>query len=697
MLQTETLQSSLRTIALALTLGLLAATVLLVIPATDNFLFQSKTFVLFFGTLTLTILFLIYAWLRKSFEFVISPFTTGVIAFGLASIAATFFTQNYPVENLLGFGGVYIAGTLLVLVAGTLLPKDSVKFVVSTLAISNAVLVISQLAQLIGFGPAHMINQLMGLQLPTNLVFNLAGSPLVALELIALTLLAMIISVVSTKFIPKLFVITAPILLVGLILNIWAMLPGKAAPLSLPSFTASWSVALDTIRSPRAALIGSGPASYQNSYLQFKPLWVNNTQNWNLPFSQAADLPLTLIATTGFLGLFSWVFLNIKVVSASRTIMTEGRGVIALFIGSSVIMLLVPATVALLTVQAISLAALIALHREKYSHITITPLKVNLYKRIASIVQGETPHSNALFNISIGLLMLALLYSTFLTGRAYAAHVQLFRSDLATAKDDAVAVYELQQSAYKLNPYLDIIRRRYATTNLLIAIALSNKADVTEAEKAQIGELLQQAIREARSATVLDPTDAQNWQVLAQIYQNMIGVTEDAPEWTVQSYVQAIQLNPNDPGLRLSLGGVFMNAKEYQQAAGVFSQAVQIKPDYAASYFQLARSLAQLNQLTEAKAAYQQVLALIPANTDEFTLVTKELEDLEKLIAEQPEPTTEDSQETPLGAQTNITTPSITDQNLEQQSDVVGQSDAELNITPPTQPEDASPSAGASP
>ncbi len=702
MQHSEKLQTSLRTLSVGLLFGLLVAIVLLVLPVTDNFLFQTKSFVLFFCTLAMLIVYLVYSWVRKSFEFVVSPFTLGIVLFGLASIAATFFTQSYPVENLLNFGGVYIAGTLVLLTAGTLLPKNAAQMVVSVLAASGALLVVTQLAQMVGFGPAHAINQLLGLQIPTTLVFNVAGSPLVALELLAVTVVAMIATAVSTKFIPKLYVVAAPLLVIGLAINTWAILPGKLAPLSLPSYTASWSVALDTIRSPRAALIGSGPASYQNSYLQFKPLWVNGTPQWNVPFSQAANLPLTLIATTGFFGVISWLVLNLAVLMAVRNSKTEGRGVLALFLACSVILLLAPANVALLTIQVVALAAYIAQNRDAYSRITITPLKVNLYKKISALLQNEPSHNNTLFNISVGLLMVAVLYTTFLTGKAYAAHIQLFRSDLATAKDDAVAVYELQQSAYRLNPYLDVIRRRYATTNLLIAIALSNKTDATEAEKAQVGELLQQSIREARSATVLDPTDTQNWQVLAQIYQNMIGVTDDAQEWTVQSYVQAIQLNPNDPALRLALGGVFLNAKQYEQAAGIFSQATQIKPDFPGSFFQLARSLTQINRLADARAAYQQVLKLLPAESEEYGLVTKELEEVEKALAaeEAKKPAATDDKTTPLGKET-IETPSITDQALDSTATDVAadKTDAQVNLDSPApeQPINASPSATPAP
>ncbi len=664
----HSLQTYFSKTALYLVVGLLAAMVLLVIPATDNFLFHTKSFVVFLGALLLVGVFTAQALVKKSFEFTLSPFTAGLLFFGFASIAATFFTQSYPVENLLNFGGVYIALSLLILVGGSILPKESKHWVLTTLAISSALLVVTQLAQMVGFGPAHAINQLVGLQLPTTLLFNLAGSPLVALEIIGLSVLAMVVQVVSTRFIPKVYVVTLPILIIGLLINTWAVLPGKVAPLSLPSYTASWSVALDAIRSPRAALIGTGPASYQNMYLQFKPLWVNNTPNWNIQFSQAANLPLTLIATTGFLGLISWIVLNLKVVASYRAVGSENKSLLALFLGSTLITLFLPANVGILLIQAVALAALIAANADQYPNLSITPLKVSLYKKVASLIHGEKLHSNTLFSLSAGIVMLALVYVIFLTGRAYAAHVQLFRSDLAASQDKAVEVYELQQAAVRYNPYLDLFRRRYAGTNLLIAIALSNKADLTDAEKEQIPELLQQAIREARGATLLDPTDTQNWQILAQIYQNMIGVTDDAQEWTVQSYVQAIQTNPNDPVLRLNLGNVFVAAKQYEQAAGIFSQAVSIKPDYAPSYFQLARVLKELNQLEQAKTAYQEVLTLLPPNTDEYTLVTKELEDVEKLLEEKAKTTDaeeDDDGTTELQRQTGINTPSITDQALE--------------------------------
>src|SRR5690606_30807573 len=137
------------------------------------------------------------------------------------------------------------------------------------------------------------------------------------------------------------------------------------------------------------------------------------------------------------------------------------------------------------------------------------------------------------------VLLLGVLLLSYFVGRSYAAQVYMNESNKAAVNDDAVRTYELQQRAIALNPYLDIFRRRYAMTNILIAIAISNRTDATEQDRQQVSELLQQSIREARAATMLDPGDSQNWLTLAQIYEQMIGATDEAVQWAIQSYVSA--------------------------------------------------------------------------------------------------------------------------------------------------------------
>lgn len=665
---------------------LAAATFLLLLPVTDNFILNTKMFSLFFGGFALLALYIWKSYQQRSITLVVAPFTLSLFLFGLATLASIFFTNAYPYENLLGFGGIYIAMVVIALVLGSLLSKTQAHQGITLLGILAAILSFSSILQAVGFGPSLLFNNLFSLNLPDNLIFNLSGSSLIAAQIGLLALTAMISSVVIKKSLPKHFAVLIPVVLIGLVVHVWSILPGKPAQLVLPPFTASWSVALDTIRSPRAALIGVGPSSYTNSYNQFKPAFVNGTDIWNIQFGQATNVPLTLLTTNGFLGLVTWLIFMIIIARQVNKSTVEGKPLAITLLVLFGINLVLPGNVVLFAIQALLLGLYTAAEKHRFSSLELRPLSIKMTKKHADLSELEYAKQPSSTPAMIGAVAstLVLLCLVYFTGRAYAAHVYLNEATKAAQRDDGRAVYELQQKAVELNPYLDSFRREYAVTNILIAAALSNKTDASEAEKEQIAQLLQQAIREARSATLLDPNDTQNWYVLAQIYQNMMGVTEEAEQWAIQSYVRAIETNPTDPAMRINLGGIFISNEQYQQAAELFAQAAQLKADYPNAYYNLAVALQNLQRYDEAKSAYQQVLTLLEPNSDNYIQVTSELEKLEELI--------EENKAASPSADTQTNNTSIIEQNLEDEASVVNEpstndldlEDVELSNPTPT-------------
>lgn len=680
------MQNNSSSIIQKLTLGLvittLALSCLLLLPITDNFVLVTKNFTLFFCTILLIALFVWRSFSARATEFVVAPFTVPLLLFGFATLASVFFTSPYPHENLLGFGGIYLCMVVIALLGGSILPKANSRTLITGLGAVASLVSVSSLFQLFGFGPANLLNAIFQINLPTTLVFNLTGSSFIALQLTIVALLSMISYIVINKTFPKVYAVLIPILILGAGIHVWSVLPGKPAALLLPQAAASWSVALDAIRSPRAALIGVGPSAYSNVYTQFKPVSINTTDSWNVQFNQASNFPLTLLATNGFLGLITWLIVSLMLIKQLKTASPEGKPVLIGLIMCFIVHLLFPANVVLLTVEAILLASFIASEKYRFAHVMLNPLSVKVTKKETDFITNEEKQKPQ-WPSTVGLLFgIAIVISLFyLTGRAYAAHIMMNNATKAAQRDDGVATYEYQQSAVQLNPYMDTFRRDYAVTNMLIAAALSNKADATEAEKNQVAQLLQQAIREARSATLLDPNDTQNWLVLAQIYQNMIGVTEEAQQWAIQSYVQAIQTSPTDPTLRINLGGIFLNNKEYSQAAQLFDQATQLKANYPNGYYNLAVALQNLEQYSDAKLAYEKVLALLEPGSDDYTTVTSELEKLQKLI--------DTTAAASASAQKDTPATSIIDQNIENEASVINQpssGDLDLDATPSVEP-----------
>ncbi|MDA1079825.1 MAG: tetratricopeptide repeat protein [bacterium] len=646
-------------------------------PFTDNFIVHSKTYFLLAFAGVVGLLFALRSFSKEAVSFLWTPLSLPILLFGSSMLASSLLTSSYPQESLLGMGGVFIAGSIIALLGGVILPKNTGSVLLKTLAISGVLLTASTALQLLGFGPSKLFEPMLGLALPHTVIFNLTGSSLVALQLLVVSVISLVVITMQSKHISKFTAVVLPILLIGVALHLWSILPGKPAAVSFPSFKASWSIALDTIREPRTALIGVGPAAYSNVYLRFKPLWVNATPNWNLQFSQATNAPLYLLTVGGFIGMLSWLFLLGRMAGAYKQSRSESRVVIVAALVCALMQLFLPVNVLITGLQFLLLAAFLASESDRHTLFNLKAPSLSLTSE-----QGQaTQTSKAVAPIYIVTLVFVVGFGAllFFVGKGYAAEIALHQGTLAAQNNDGIGVYNNHQRAVTINPYLDGFRRQYALTNMLLAAALSNKTDATEAEKAQVGELMQQAVREARSATTLDPTDAQNWAVLSQIYQNMIGIAEQAEEFTIQSYIATIENDPTNPALRVSLGGIFLSQEEFAQAATLFQQATEVKPDFANAHYNLAVALVQLNQLERARAAYQQTLALIDPASEDFTTLTAEIEKLEEAISEQAAAASASAGQT--------TAPSIIDQNVTQtgqslveptDGDVQFPSDAEL-------------------
>ncbi len=179
--------------------------------------------------------------------------------------------------------------------------------------------------------------------------------------------------------------------------------------------------------------------------------------------------------------------------------------------------------------------------------------------------------------------------------------------------------------------------------------------------------------------------------MLSQIYQELIGSVEEADQWAVNAYVNAIQTDPADPLLRIQLGNILLQQEQLQQAANLFSQAIELKPDLAASYFYLGQVQQMAQDPIGAKTSWQQALALLEVDSEDYTMLQGLLEELEPLV-EQAEAQLAAQQEggaqqfvdedgmpisgedmpqgtSPLGQQL----PSLTDQNIESRDDIVSQ------------------------
>lgn len=679
-------------------LGFVALLPIIIVPFTNNFIAHSKLFFILFAAIATASLFFIDSLRKQVWKLIVSPVTLPLIIFGAAVVASTFFTQNFPVENLLGMGGAYLSAVLIALFGSSLISKNKANWVLPTLVGSICVVSLASLLQLFGWGPTHLINAITGFEIEHTLIFNLSSSSFIAAQVGVIALVGSIIQIMKTKKVTTFNVVTLPILVLGIGLHLWSILPGQPAEITLPPVAAGWSVALDSLRIPRAALIGQGPEGYVNAYTRYKPAWMNSDQYWQFNFGSAMGMPLTALVQLGFLGLIAWLVLALRFFAKLKDYQEVTQSPITWMLATSLVLqFLLPPSYILVGLQGALFAFWIARFKDQFSTLNLRTLSASLdgNKAINLNSRQEKKDTEKVISLATnGLLIAGLLLLAIMTGRAYASFNHLYQADKAFLENDGIAVYEHQQRAVMLNPYLDATRRSYALTNMQIAFALSEKTDLTEAEEEQIGLLVQQAIREAQAAAAIDPLDSQNWIVLAQIYQELIGSVEEADQWAINAYVEAIQTSPADPLLRIQLGAILLDLQQLQQAANLFAQATELKPDLAAGYFYLGQAQQLGQDPIGAKRSWQQALALLEIGSEDYEMLQGLLEEIEPLVqqalAQQEEmmdagfdPDIEFDPEAPGVSPLGQQLPSLTDQNIEGREAAIGQ--------PGTQPLDLSP------
>ncbi len=235
------------------------------------------------------------------------------------------------------------------------------------------------------------------------------------------------------------------------------------------------------------------------------------------------------------------------------------------------------------------------------------------------------------FTVVTALLIAVFLY---LGTRAGLAAYWMRQAQKKFQNNEPVASYELQKKALRLNPLLASYQRRYALTNLSLATALANKTDLTPEEETQLPQLLQQAVRAAKEATELQPKNSLNWQVLGQIYANLIDITPEADQHAVAAFLQAIKLDETNLESKFNLGKVFYQTQQFPQAQKLFEAILVQKPNLLEAHYYLANSLRKQDKLKEAIDQYTQLLAIIEPTNDDFQHVETELEETQRILGQ---------------------------------------------------------------
>jgi tetratricopeptide (TPR) repeat protein len=101
-------------------------------------------------------------------------------------------------------------------------------------------------------------------------------------------------------------------------------------------------------------------------------------------------------------------------------------------------------------------------------------------------------------------------------------------------------------------------------------------------------------------------------------------------QFAIQTYTQAVALDPVNPNLRVALGGIYYSLGRYDDAIDAFKLAVLTKPDLANAHYNLAIAYREKKNYDGAITEMNTVLTLVAKDSPDYTLAKSTLDALEK-------------------------------------------------------------------
>lgn len=447
------------------------------------------------------------------------------------------------------------------------------------------------------------------------------------------------------------------VILMGIIVTAYALFK-LDKPLLLPietGFQTAFSeISLDSGRITQGFLLGSGFGTYAVDFSRWKQASFNQYSDlWNLTFFRSTNFALELLATTGTLGLCAFIFLLIRVLKELR-VSPQNKMLIAvatLLLTSLFLPFNFTSQTLFFAILGLFAAnqGLISKAQNRFFDIE---LQIVTFRK--GFIAMETPHAkngkSLILPSVIGVIILAIVGIIGFYSIPYVASDLIFQKSLvAAAQNNGSLTYQQQALAISTFQYRDGFYRVFSQTNLALANTLASQQPAGSAPnqttQQNITTLIQQSINAARAAITVAPQTYLNWQNLSSVYRGLIGFGQNAESFAIATAQQSINLDPNNPQQYITLGGIYYQMGQWDNAQSQFQLAIALKPDYANSHYNLGHALEQKGDLQNALVQYQIVRSLVANDKASLDQIDKEIavlqgkvqtEDKDSVSANQP-------------------------------------------------------------
>lgn len=609
----------------------------------DYFAFNKFFFIAVIGTISLA------AWClrnltRGKLHFTTSPALLPLIILVLANIVSSIWLSPTQHVSLFGQTSLFFFLTIIfIAVTSSQKNRFTINSGIYGLIISGSLLSLFTLLHHFG-----ITGKIFSSEVVNNRLLNPTGGILPAISYTLPILIATTIYTTGIKnwIIKSALFASVLLMIAGTIVNINLILPQNGQPVvSILPVRAGWSIAVDTFKTWRTALLGTGPETYFTAFTRLRPAYLNLDKNlWNNRFSESSNFIFTLITTTGLIGALAFLFsfLRPMIVSLKNKIKIEEKNSFnfLLLALSAVIVsfFVIPTGIVSLTLGFVLLICL------------TTQLKLENFKSVKDITFSLSADAStssdyhdlsetAIISVStsflpwlVTFLSVAILASYwFFAGKMYLASVS-FKQAANIIQTDLYGAYLKFQKASELDTFNPYYPQNLSQIYLSIANTNLAKKDPTDQEKQNGVDFAQRAIDAGKISAQLNPVNVTAWENLFSVYRTLIPYAQGSADLAISHALQAASVDPTNPAIYLQLGILFYNLGDTDQAIKFIDRSNELKQNWDLPYFNLSGIYKAKKEYSKALRYAQTGLQYTDPKSTDLPTIQEEIKSLQKLV-----------------------------------------------------------------
>lgn len=384
----------------------------------------------------------------------------------------------------------------------------------------------------------------------------------------------------------------------------------------------SWRGTLDVAAGAMKAspIFGVGPNRFAQAYLDNKPSDVNVTNAWGLEFATGWSTLSTFVVTEGLSGAVLWilflVFLGVAGVRALRRLPEDPQArflvvsslAAAAFLWAMASVSVLPHALLFLAFVFTGIFLASAANAGSLAAVEVAPVPGTGRARLASVAAIAAVVVLAVWGAVYAKKTVALGHFASgvkaLTGASSPVDPAKADAEFAAAeKWDASDVYLQGRAEAAIAE----------ASGLVSTLNAQSPASTSQAVLTQAANILNGALGYTVGAIKLDPANYYNYVSEARVATAAARLQiPNAYETGVKAYASAIQLNPSNPSLYLSLAQLQASSNKLDDALSTVGAAIRVKGNYLDAVFLLSQIEAAKGNLPDAITAAQFAAQLNP-------------------------------------------------------------------------------------